>query len=534
MKLDPILSLNRRRIFEIAALLLILSLAAYLRLANRTDNPGWYSDEGTQLDIAQHLRAGRVQYLALGQSVLLVGRLPLFSGVLAGALALTGAEGDAAITVLRGLTGWLGVLTVGLLYIVARRSTNAGFALLAALMLALYPQAALYSRFGFSYNLLAPLAAAALLGLWEYLQTGRRGWLALAALATGLGALCDVMGLVFAVPLALVVPVRRRRDLLWCLPLAALPLGVYAALMLLTAPQAFLFDAGFTLSRLGGSSLYAQAGTLAQNYTVLLSQDFWILAGVAGLVVLRPARLGRLSLLMLFVPLLLIGRVVALYSLSAYYMIPLLPFVALGAAALVWQGAPAVWRAAYEGLDALLAAWGMQPGSDPVRRQIKRGVAMTGAAASGALLILTPLLTSLSLTLNQAATHFSTAIDPFLLNPDDARRAAAFVNARRAADDLVIASPALAWLIQGNVADFQMSIAAAGTATPHLPGDIPNDRFVFDPRHPQARFIVVDNLWHNWGEIHIPGVSNILQAADQWPLVFASGSIAVYHNPALP
>jgi len=55
---------------EIAALLLILALAAYLRLAGNADNPGWYADEGTHVLIARSLAAGRIQYIAIAFSPL--------------------------------------------------------------------------------------------------------------------------------------------------------------------------------------------------------------------------------------------------------------------------------------------------------------------------------------------------------------------------------------------------------------------------------------------------------------------------------
>ncbi len=74
------------------AVLLILALAAYLRLAYNADNPGWYTDEGTHLAIAQNLAQGRVQYLAVKDSTL------------------------------RTLTGVLGVATVGRLSILARQT----------------------------------------------------------------------------------------------------------------------------------------------------------------------------------------------------------------------------------------------------------------------------------------------------------------------------------------------------------------------------------------------------------------------------
>jgi hypothetical protein len=63
---------------ELLALLLILALASYLRLANNTDNPGWYTAEGTHLDIARHLAQGQIRYLAINQSTLITTKLPLF------------------------------------------------------------------------------------------------------------------------------------------------------------------------------------------------------------------------------------------------------------------------------------------------------------------------------------------------------------------------------------------------------------------------------------------------------------------------
>jgi len=99
-------------------LLLILGLGAYLRLENLVENPGWYSDEGTLLNIAHNLLQGDVRYLVINQSTLLVARLPLFPLILAGVSRYFG-EG---IAVLRTLTASLGLLSVGMCYLVVRRA----------------------------------------------------------------------------------------------------------------------------------------------------------------------------------------------------------------------------------------------------------------------------------------------------------------------------------------------------------------------------------------------------------------------------
>lgn len=527
-------------LLETLALLLILALAAYLRLANVADNPGWYTDEGTHLSIAQNLAHGQVQYLAIGQSTLLFGKLPLFDAILAGLLRTTGG----GIGALRTLTGALGVVSVGVLYWIVRRmqaSRDVYLPLLSALMLAIYPQAVLYSRFGFSYNLLAPLVLLTALGLWGYLsapdasaahpernvvKSKERGWLALAALAIGIGTISDLWMFCMVFPMALVVSTRRWHDLVWSLPLLLLPFGLYAVGMLFQAPQAFVFDLRYTFFRLGQLSPAAQLTTLGVNYTTLIAQDAWIALALVGLFVLRPARLQRLSLLLFLFPIVILGRTVALYSLSFYYMIPLLPLVGLGMAALIRWGVPYAWQVIRSGLLAAFKAWGMT--KDDQRHKFISIV--TGLILC--LAIATPFLTSTLFTVNSVRDGFHTQIDPFLLDPASARPAAEFVNARTGPGDVVIASPGLAWLLSANSADFQMSIAFTGQQTPHLPANLPADRFAFDPRYTQARYVMVDNLWRNWAVWNIAGVPDMLRQVETWPLEFKTGQIEVYRNPA--
>ncbi len=156
----------RQQRFEIIALIFILALAAYLRLVNVADNPAWYTDEGTHVNIATNYLQGRVQYMAIDQSTLLFARLPLFENLLALLFRLF----HAGIDVLRSLTATLGVISIGLLYLVVRRVIDRATALIASILLAIYPPAILYSRFGFSYNLLVPLLLLAYLNLSLYLD----------------------------------------------------------------------------------------------------------------------------------------------------------------------------------------------------------------------------------------------------------------------------------------------------------------------------------------------------------------------------
>jgi 4-amino-4-deoxy-L-arabinose transferase-like glycosyltransferase len=525
---------------EIAALLLILALAAYLRLAGNADNPGWYADEGTHALIARSLATGRIQYMAIGQSTLLFAKLPLFESLLALIFRL-GGDGIAA---LRTLTGVLGVVSVATLYGCVRWvKRDPCLALLAALLLAVYPQAVLYSRFGFSYNLIVPLVLLAFLGLWGYLDSDpqqtarRRRWLTCAAIAIGIGGVSDFWMFTLLVPMIAVVSTRRPRDLLWSLVLVCLPFGVYACLMIVRSlcarsSQAFLFDLGFTAFRLSRLSLWAQLRSLALNYATLISQSHWMALALVGMFLLRPARLQRLSLLFLLFPIVGIGRTEALVSLSAHYVIPLLPFVSFGVAVALREGVPYALGAIHDALSSLVRSWCWLPAS------LERALQQRRLLRGGAYLILvavvaSPFVTSTAYTIGQVSGGFSTAIDPFLIDPQDARAAGAYVNARTAADDVVIASPGLAWVIDAHTADPQMAMAYEGQATPHLPADIPAERFVFEPDYRQARFVVVDNYWYNWAVHNVAGVSALVREVQDWPLVFGLGAIEVYRNPSL-
>jgi hypothetical protein len=386
-----------------------------------------------------------------------------------------------------------------------------------ASLVTIYPPAVLYSRFGFSYNLLAPLVLLAFLGLVEYSRDRSKRWLAVSALSIGLGTLSDLWMFVMLAPFALIVLIRNWRDLLWSVLLALLPFGIYATIMLLTMPQAFLFDLRFALSRVNQLSFEQQVATLWQNIATLTAQDAWLIAGMIGLALSRPSGLRRIALAFFVIPIVLLGRTMALFNLSFYYLISLLPFVALGVASLVRYGVPWLSHALHRRMNST-ADMDTAAQADWLKLFI-------AAPIVGVLLISTLGL------VQQARDGFHTSIDEFLLDPDAASAAAEFVNQRATADDLVIASPTLAWMLRAQVADMQMPIAYRGRATPHLPGNIPVKRWAFDPGVERARYIILDNLWRNWAAPNVPGLPALLQEIAAWPVVWQAGEMVIYQNP---
>jgi hypothetical protein len=527
-------------------LLPTLALAGYLRLANLANNPGWYPDEGTLINLAANLLQGKDLYLGLTPGLLMAGRMPLFVWILTGAFRLFGVE----IGVLRALTGLLGVLCAALVYVAVRRLTrDRSLAGLAALVLAIYPMAVVYSRTGFSYNLLAVWAVVFFWAYGEYLANPRPGWLLAASLAAGLALISEMLGAVFLPTLAVIVSVRLHRQVRgkwFLLSTSALLAFLPAALVFLArwaaAPQALFFDLRFLTGRVGGIPVLAQIPLVFINLAAMFEFDTWVFFAVAGLFLAPYARLRRLLLAAWLLPLLLVARTVGLTGLGYYYAIPFIPLAAVGAASLLRCGTPVVVRLVQQDAAGLFTRWvenlpafktAPGPSGRPSRAQavITRLAVWTGALLA-ALLIIGPLLFSAVRTAAQAAAAFQTPNDWVMIDPAGARTTAEFINGRVRPQDLVIASPGLAWLIHAHVTDFQITLAAAGQATTHFPGDFPPDRFAYDCRTTSARYVVVDRLWKNWAAPRMPGAAALLDQVSGWPSVFSTGEFTVYANPA--
>lgn len=507
------------RLLRWLILLFILGIAAYFRLVNLAENPGWYSDEATHVDIAHHMMNGEIRYLALKDSMLLVARPPLFHVILSVVFRAT----EVDILPARTLTAVLGVVAVALIYVAAAHGTqNQDFGLLASAMMALYPDAIFFSRIAFSYNLVAVFVLGLLIGLTDYLRTGQRKWLALAAVMVGLSSITDLVGVTFGLAVLIVVIYRRWRDLLWAVPLMVAPFVGYAIVMVNQAPEAFIFDWQYTFGRVTGG-LGIQFIRLMINQFLLVYSDVWVFAGLIGLCLVRPLSFRFLSLLVFITPLTLLGRSVGFYEIGRYYTIPVIPFTALGIAVLISVAYPFVRQMWHEGFDRLFAALPYQR-----RHSLTRFATMMATL----LMVVAPICTLCVLLYHYVNVAQPSSYDPIMISSRDARATAAFLDEHTEQSDLIVASPTVGWQFNSDTADFQMALAAAGQATEHLPGDIPADRWVFDPRFDVARYVVIDNAWRNWALENIMNLEEKVEDIEKtWRQVFKAGEIQVYERP---
>ncbi len=114
---------------------------------------------------------------------------------------------------------------------------------------------------------------------------------------------------------------------------------------------------------------------------------------------------------------------------------------------------------------------------------------------------------------------------------EDLEAAARVINEQIARYDVVLAPPHVAWLIEGQVADFQQSVAYTGGETQNYPDDVSKDRFLFDCTVDNARYAVLWYDWQKWAGGVMPDVGEVFQVIQEWPIVFEQGEVRVHANP---
>ena len=510
------------------ALLAIFALAAFLRFYNLRTNPGWYTDEGTDLDIARNLLEGEIRYFALGDSTMLVARPLTMHLILAGLFRLFDTTDILVLRVLAVSCNLFAMLVLG---IWGRRIWGTRLALLAALMFAIFPDALLYGRMGFSYSMLQPLFVIFIFALWEFGQRQKARWLALAAVSAALGLSINLLALVLIAFMVLFLLLRAPRHILWALPVSLSLFGLHSLIMLNHAPEAYLFDLSFTNSRFS-PGLPLQIAQLTWYYKELLNLNFWFSLGLVGYFLIRdPARRRFFTYYFLF-SLFFVIRSTPVTGQGFYLLLPLLPFVCFGFAVFVeraFRFTFAIFEADFEALWRHLEdRWFRRPGYEPGWRRHLKAICVSLLLI---FVVLTPLFGVLGEDLFSVYWLLLNQPDGVTRSVEDAEALIAFMNQRLVHDDVVLASPQIGWALNARVADFQQSVAYVGGQTVHFPDDIPRSRFLYDISLDNADYVVTDDLWHDWAAENIEAVKEMIEAVQTWPVIYQAGEYQVFRNP---
>ena len=507
------------RVIRVGAFLVVALLAAFLRLTHLRTVPAWYPDEGSWITIAADLVRGQSAYMAFGGSSFIAGRPPLFHLLLACLFHLGGVE----ILWARLLTVTFSLLTLLLLYVIADRMCGWRVALLAAGFYAIYPGAVVHNRLAFTYNQLSPLYLLVLYSLWRAAESGRQRWIVLTALCVGAALLTDLAAVGLLGFLILALLFIRPRAMLWAFPLALLPFCIWSGVMWLMGGEFFLQDMIFTFSR---TSVHLPIQvTRIIFYRTTLEGDLWLALGGVGLLFLTDHRQRWMTAGLFGLSLLILVRNGPAFGQASYFLIPLFPLVSLGIGVLLARGIPVF-------VPMLETAWrsGLMRFRLSPRNRSRLATLLTSLILF--LLLLAPPISMVAEGVWLDYDLYLARFGDTLADPVTAERVADYVNQRTTREDVVLASPTIAWLFHSHVADFQMAVAVTGQATQHFPAQIPLVRFRFDPHLENAAYVVVDPLWRGWASAQMPAVARMVREIETgWILETIIGSFEIYRNP---
>jgi hypothetical protein len=422
------------------------------------------------------------------------------------------------VWVARGLAAVASALSAGILYLsIVAAASGRRAAVFGALCLAAAQFVVLYGRFAYTYNLLALWTALTLLWVVLWRCERRVGFMWLAGGAATLGLLTDQEGIFLPLFVALALWPNWRRTVAVGVA-ACLPAAVYAAAMVALSPQTALADWRYSILRLSGAGTGSPAGAAIAvarwivNELHLLRAEWWIPLGAAGTFCIRPQGARRTVLALL-----------GLAALPIFALRELDPFFRTGVPLLV----PLCWGMGAlldRGLDAIFAT------VEPARRIGAPGVRWRGVLVAVSVVGL-PLGLEIGRSVGATVAGFHSRFDWALVaDQESARAAAAYVNSKTTASDVVLVSPAVAWQYHALTADFFQAIARDGEAIAFYPAGMPPERFRFDPSTGSARYAVVDGFWDVWAGQN-GHVAALMAEVERWPLEWRSGAVRVHHHP---
>lgn len=542
---------DARRAAVVALCVAVVALCVWFHLYRLAQTPGWDPQEGYNLDLAWNLLHGRLRLFALTQDF--AQHPPLFYLQLALSIRIFGY----GVLAVRALAAFYAILTCVALLLIGGRMLGAGAALWGATAYVVAPVMLANTRWGYSYSMLAFVGLLCLWATWEALAaTDARlalRWLLVAAALAGLAAFSDYVGVAWIAFVALAgLKLGWRR--------AALALGVGAGLLaiclfacLLASPGVFLADVFSTGGRAAGGNPIVAVILLLFNYQRLVTYDAWLLLGLVGVFLVRPARTRNLLLGALALLALVILKVRTIGP-SFHTATPLLPLLALGAGVALAAGAGRLFAWAEEWLapldrwlDALAARRaGLAEVVAEGERRPEEGRTLITRTLTALLVFVvvgSPVALAGASDAVSLAGTLTTPQDSLLATPADAQATIQFTLAHAQRGDLVLASPQMAWAFDQPVdaqgrplgvagADVVQTVAYEGQAAAFYPAGLPRGRWAYDIAPSAARYVIVDDLLRQLAAPdQLPALAPILKQMERWPVVFRRGQYTVYERP---
>lgn len=494
-------------------LFFVLLISHHFRTHRIAWSPGWFRDEGTYLEVAQ--RIGKAQLQLGAVNITFVGpnmtHPPLYFMLANIYLKMMHVD----MYSFRMFNAMLGVIATLLCFLLGheagrlpeeREKSTTLYAevlgLVTAAIFAIHPDAVAYNRMGLPYNLyMIEVILVAFFAL-RYLRTRDFFWFLCACITASLSLITIYYSLVFIPFLFLCVFVNKKLKHLWALAATPAPLIIFLVFMSFSDIPGFHEDINALRRAAEKGSLYV---TLI-HYSEFFQTGLSYFLGLAGLILIKRKINGRF---LIFLYILLIHIVLrkadTIIKFIHYPVIPLLPLVALGCAAI------AIW--AFEKAASL--------------------------SVPGLLVIPVLLAVFLCIQRDRHGIHdrFYTRMDFMLTrNTADNMMTMSWVNTHSDRDDVVLSSTTLWAGLDAKTSDLAQALAWEGKRVGFYKHTFPRERFLFSPAVENARYVIMDIFTDQWaqsppGSFNAPIAEEIERIEENWPKVFKQGEFRVYENP---
>jgi 4-amino-4-deoxy-L-arabinose transferase-like glycosyltransferase len=521
---------NAKKLIRSDALILlaILVLAAIFRFYKLRTVPDWFQDEGEFIRLADYLSKGTFDFLGIRNSLLLIGRPPLFLWILAGLFKLFSTD----IIVLRSLTVMCSILTIGISYILARQALGRTVAFYAAFLLAIFPEYIFYNRIGFSYNWTSLWILIFIFALWKYLTLDNQRWLVIACLAAGIAFASDYVGIICVLVLFLVITFTHPKQL-WKMVIVGIPWLVAMLPIFIIAPADAWHDLIFTIfwGAGGKSDLIVKFSEMISKYAETVKRQTLIVLGIIGIFTLKNIKLRVVILMMIggiFI-LLLPSRV-----LLAHYLLPVWPLIMIGLGSFLEISIAYIYTFIQSSLNNLGNINGM-----PVNNRLKNALGSIGSTLVVFVIIFLPIswmiiLSVRSFMIEPAIPTLALQENPFsdgFIPAGDAQAVAERISPTLNPEDFVIAPGVISWMLPSNAADARTVVVYDYGGRTLGMGNVDKDRFTVNSSLSNAKYAIVDNTWRVWMENMAPEIATMLNEVIKWPLFMSQGDLKVYCNP---
>jgi hypothetical protein len=118
-----------------------------------------------------------------------------------------------------------------------------------------------------------------------------------------------------------------------------------------------------------------------------------------------------------------------------------------------------------------------------------------------------------------------------LTSAADADRVADYLRQQVGPQDLVVASPQIVWALPGQQADYMVLAVYDGKVTTPLSMAL-RGLFLRPSGLRDVDYAILDPLARDFAPLVVPGMDQYLAEIETWPLVFQSGTLAVYRAPS--